>query len=265
MKIISLILNLIKKTALILYMISLVFVFLWSTEDITQGQGKGGKKEPQAKITRFNISRVNIPLDDTAIGTQPSLTRNMYFIFDGSGSMSAPPDKFCKGDKRFKRKIDGAKWAVKEFLKKVPKDINIGLYVFDSMGTYEAVPLGPNNFAKFIKAVNNIKPGGQTPLAESIRTGTDKLIKQYKKQLGYGEFRIVAVTDGIAVGIPGAAIYAAQRGIPIYAIGLCIGQDHPLRNWAVSYRAADNFSDLAKGLEETLAETPVFDLKEFEK
>lgn len=251
-----------KKITLILYMMALSFLLMISsiTCDAQNPQSKGGKKGQQADITRINIS-----LDNVTSSSQPSLTRNMYFIFDGSGSMAASPDKFCKGNKRFRRKIDGAKWAVKEFLKKVPKDINIGLYVFDAKGTYEAVPLGPNNFARFIKAINNVKPGGQTPLAASIKTGTNKLIEQYKKQLGYGEFRIIVVTDGIAEGIPDASIYAAQRGIPIYAIGLCIGQNHPLRQWAVSYRAADNFRDLAKGLEETLAETPVFDLKEFDK
>ena len=61
-----------------------------------------------------------------------------------------------------------------------------------------------------------------------------------------------------------AARYAAHFGMPIYAIGLCIDEDHPLRRFAVSYRAADSFSDLAQGLEETLAELPSFDPTEFE-
>jgi Ca-activated chloride channel family protein len=222
-------------------------------------------QKTEKKALQSTIKRVDIPLDTIGSDSEPSLTRNIYFIFDGSGSMAARPDKYCKGDKRFKRKIAGAKWAVKEFIKKVPKDINIGLYVFDSRGTYEAVPLKPNNFDYFVQAVNKINPGGQTPLAQSIKIGTDRLIKQYKKQLGYGEFRLVVVTDGLANGIPEAAMYAAKYGIPIYAIGLCIGQNHPLRTWAVSYRAADNFQDLAKGLEETLAEMPAFDLTEFDK
>lgn len=246
----------------------LIFSFALLISFTTSNAQKPGKNTGTSgakTVQQATIKKINIPLDSAVAGSQPSLTRNIYFIFDGSGSMNAAPDKFCKGDKRFRKKIDGAKWAIKEFLKKVPKDINIGLYVFDSRGTYEAVPLGPNNFKKFIKAIDKVRPGGQTPLASSIRKGTNKLVNQYKKQLGYGEFRIVAVTDGIADGIPEAAIYATERGIPIYAIGICIGQDHPLRQWAVSYRAADNFSDLAKGLEETLAETPVFDLKEFDK
>ena len=79
-----------------------------------------------------------------------------------------------------------------------------------------------------------------------------------------GEYRLVAVTDGRADNIPEAARYAAHFGMPIYAIGLCIGEDHPLRRLAASYRAADSFDDLAQGLEETLAELPDFDPTEFE-
>ena len=66
----------------------------------------------------------------------------------------------------------------------------------------------------------------------------------------------MVVTDGRADKIPEAARYAAHFGMPIYAIGLCIDEDHPLRRYAVSYRAADSFDDLAQGLEETLAELP---------
>jgi hypothetical protein len=45
---------------------------------------------------------------------------------------------------------------------------------------------------------------------------------------------------------------------------MCIKEDHPLRQYAVSYRAADNFEDLAKTLEATVAETEFYDAKTFE-
>ena len=90
------------------------------------------------------------------------------------------------------------------------------------------------------------------------------LIEQYKRQLGYGEFRLVVVTDGKAERIPDAARHAQGLRIPIYAIGLGIEGDHPLRTYAMSYREANKFDDLEKALEETLAELPVFDVAEFE-
>jgi hypothetical protein len=90
------------------------------------------------------------------------------------------------------------------------------------------------------------------------------LARQREQQLGYGEFRLIVVTDGLADDIPQAAEFATEKAIPIYAIGLCIQEDHPLRQYAVSYRAADNFQDLAKALEATVAETEFYDAKTFE-
>ncbi len=205
---------------------------------------------------------VDIPLDTGLEGQEASLTRNFYFIFDGSGSMRSRPDRDCGGDQTFDSKLAGAQWALHTFLEKVPAEINLGLYVFDDAGRREVVPLGTDR-AAFTHAVDEIDTGGRTPLAAAIRFGTDQLVEQYKKQLGYGEFRLVVITDGKASGIPEAAGYASRLGMPIYAIGLCIGEDHPLRSVAVSYRAADRFEDLAGGLEETLAELPGFDATTF--
>jgi len=208
--------------------------------------------------------RVDIVLDESLDAGEASLVRNFYFIFDGSGSMARKPGYACRGDQRFQNRLEGAQWAVREFLTKVPDDVNLGLYLFDTRGEREVVPLGNGNRAQFLAAVDGIWAGGGTPLADGIRYGTDRLVEQYKRQLGYGEYRLVVVTDGQADEIPIAAQYASRYGVPIYAIGLCIEEDHPLRRHAVSYRAADSFSDLARGLEETLAELPSFDATEFE-
>ena len=205
-----------------------------------------------------------IPLDENMEGAETSLARNFYFIFDGSGSMKSEPGGACSGDQRSASKLEGAQWAVKEFLAKVPGDVNIGLYIFDRGGRQEVVPLGSGNRDRFLAAINNIRAGGGTPLAPAIQFGAERLVEQYQRQLGYGEYRLVVVTDGRADKIPEAARYAAHYGMPIYAIGLCIDDDHPLRRYAVSYRAADSFDDLAQGLEETLAELPTFDATEFE-
>ena len=207
---------------------------------------------------------IEIPLDEEMEGAETSLARNFYFIFDGSGSMRSEPGGGCRGDQTFGSKLEGAQWAVEEFLSKVPEDVHLGLYVFDRNGRREVVPLGAGNRDAFRNAVYNIRAGGGTPLAEGIELGVNKLVEQYQRQLGYGEFRLVVVTDGRAGSIPSAARFAARYGMPIYAIGLCIDEDHPLRRYAVSYRAADSFDDLAKGLEETLAELPDFDATEFD-
>jgi hypothetical protein len=207
--------------------------------------------------------KAKIPIS-ADIGEQADLTRNFYFIMDGSGSMRDVTTRDCGGDQSFPDKISGARWAIKKFLENVPEEMNIGLYIFDRDGRREVVPLGKANRDAFLRAVDNIDAGGGTPLARAIRYGADQLVAQYKKQLGYGEFRLVVVTDGIANDIPEAALYAAKYGIPIYAIGLCVEANHPLRKFSVSYQAADSFADLSKGLSETLAELPVFDVTQFD-
>jgi uncharacterized protein with von Willebrand factor type A (vWA) domain len=209
-------------------------------------------------------SQTEVP-DRTTQAGEASLTRNFYFIFDGSGSMSESLNKQCKGDKRFSSRLEGAKWAVEQFLPLMPRDVNLGLWVFDSYGNSERVSLGPDNRAQFLTEVQRTRAGGRTPLTESIEQGVNRLVQQRDKQLGYGEFRLVVVTDGEATGrpLPQAVGYARERRIPIYTIGLCIGADHELRKYSVSYRAADSIEALKRGLEETLAETNVFDTQTF--
>jgi Ca-activated chloride channel homolog len=196
---------------------------------------------------------------------EASLTRNFYFIFDGSGSMSEALNKQCQGDKRFGSRLEGAKWAVEQFIPLVPPDVNLGLWVFDANGNSERLALGPESRARFLTAVQKVKAGGRTPLTESIEQGVNRLVQQRDKQLGYGEFRLIVVTDGQATErpLPHAVAYARERRIPIYTIGLCIGAQHELRKYSVSYRAADSIEALRRGLEETLAETNVFDLQAF--
>jgi uncharacterized protein with von Willebrand factor type A (vWA) domain len=137
--------------------------------------------------------------------------------------------------------------------------------VFDQGGTSERVALGPENRAAFSAAVQAIAAGGKTPLAASIRAAVERLIAQYKRQLGYGEYRLVIVTDGLADDIPEAARHAGAYGFPIYTIGFCIGEDHPLRQVSVSYRAADSAADLEAGLEAAVAEIESFDPTSFIK
>jgi Ca-activated chloride channel family protein len=205
-----------------------------------------------------------VPRQAAQVG-EASLTRNFYFILDGSGSMAEALNKQCRGDKRFSSRLEGAKWAIEQFLPLVPPDANLGLWVFDSYGNSERVSLGPDNRAQFLTAVQKTKAGGKTPLTESIDHGVNRLVQQRDKQLGYGEFRLIVVTDGEATGrpLPQAVAYSRERRIPIYTIGLCIGADHELRKYSVSYRAADSIEALKLGLEETLAETNVFDPQTF--
>ncbi len=195
-----------------------------------------------------------------------SLKRNFYFVFDGSGSMLDAPERGSSTDHQFTAKIDGAKWAVGEFLKTVPKDVNLGLYVFDDKGEREVLPLGSNNRELFIQQIKNADAGGATPLGDAVAKGVQALVEQYKKQLGYGEFRLIVITDGDATDDLNKGVKRAKRHhIPIYTIGFGIGDSHKLRTDSVSYRSADSAKELKHALEEAASELEVFDPTAFSK
>lgn len=215
-----------------------------------------------------NQSAIAVQPKSQTLPTEPqgeiSLVRNIYIIFDGSGSMNEKLGGECRGDQKFKSKIDGAKWALTEFLKFVSDDVHLGMFVFDSHGDNERVPLGSVDREQFSTAIQQISANGGTPLADSIRFGVSQLVKQREQQLGYGGYRLLVITDGEAGGISEATAFATKQEIPIYAIGLCIGTNHPLRQVAVDYKAADSSSALAEGMKEALAESNYFDATTFE-
>jgi hypothetical protein len=91
---------------------------------------------------------------------------------------------------------------------------------------------------------------------------------QGRRQLGYGEYTIVVVTDGIANSIPQLQQVVdkiiATTPINIYSIGFCIGKEHSLNQpGRTLYKSADNPEQLDKGLREVLAESESFDEVEF--
>ena len=196
-----------------------------------------------------------------------NLARNFYFVLDGSGSRGEAPATKCSGAARssYATKLEAARWAIGEFLGQVPADDRLGLYVFDRGGQREVVPLGTGNREQFLKAVNAVYAAGGTPLAEAIITGVNRLAAQRDQQLGYGDFRLVVVTDGEATGrrLEDGTAYALAKRVPIYTIGFCVGQTHALFRHSVAYRAANSPAELRRGLEETLGELETFDMKAF--
>lgn len=193
------------------------------------------------------------------------MMKNYYVVFDGSGSMK---DFDCTDGTA--NKAQAAKKAVAEFAKSVPKEANLGLTSFDSRGILEKLPLGTENRDDFINLVNAVTPGGATPLKSSIAQGVARLTDQGRRQLGYGEYHLVVVTDGEAYPEnenPASIVEKTLKTSPIliHTIGFCIGENHSLNQpGRTIYRAADNPEELARGLKEVLAESEKFDVKVFQ-
>jgi len=198
---------------------------------------------------------------DSQVLAKNPITQNYIVIFDGSGSMG---DVKCSAGRR---KIDVAREAVTEWSKTLPGDANIGLVAFHNKG-WVFGKLGETDRQGFIKGVQSLQYGGKTPLTQAFNYAYRDITLQGQKQLGYGEYTIVVVTDGIANN-PGqlyntVETIQAASPITIYTIGFCIGKKHSLNQPGKTvYKAADNPEALRQGLKEVLAESVTFDHSEF--
>jgi len=204
----------------------------------------------------------NIDESQTNIASDLS-TKNYYLVFDGSGSME---DSGCSNRRN---KINVAKESVTKFISKIPDDANIGLVVFDTYGTSERTLLGESSKVQAIKAISKVEAGGGTPLKSSIAHAYKSLSQQAQKQLGYGEYHLVVITDGEASGgeDPGFVVREMINKSPVvlHTIGFCIGGGHPLNQPGLTiYKAANNPQELDKGLDSVLAEATDFDVDTFE-
>ena len=202
--------------------------------------------DPTAEpVTRGGVA---LPTDGAV-----SLDTNWYFVFDGSGSMT---EHDCQGD--YPDNLSAAKWGTSTFVtKNLPAADGLGLYVFDSHGREERVPIGKNNRQAVLEEIEKIRAGGTTPLNESIVEGVNALRIQEAQQLEYGFFYLVVITDGEA-DVANGVEYATRFQIPIITIGFCLGNQHELAQASLSYRDAQNPDELLQALEEVKAEAETF-------
>jgi hypothetical protein len=205
------------------------------------------------------------PAKEEAGGVAANLfAKNYYVVLDASGSMN---EKGCSGDQS---KIAAAKEALNAFVDTLPPDANVGLQVFDGRGINEWLALGVNNRPEFKRQLATVKANASTPLKGAITGAYDKLLGQGARQLGYGEYHLVIVTDGHAdqgqdpTGIVNKILN--ESPVVVQTIGFCIGEKHSLNQAGRTiYRAADNVADLRQGLADVLAEAPQFTVTEFKK
>ena len=186
---------------------------------------------------------------------QDMLKKNYYVIFDGSGSMGG-------------QRIEVAKRAIKEFVAHVPLDSNLGLFVFDRAGVSERSPLGSSRKV-VMEEIDKVEASRGTPLTEAVRYGFEMLSLQGLKQLGYGEYNLVVVTDGEADSGSDLrrTVDEVLNGSPVIirTIGYQIKGGHTLNQPdRIFYRSAENFEQLSQGLQEVLAEAEDFRVDDFQ-
>ncbi len=256
------------KKACIPYIMILMVAFFMS------GCGEETPPPPQPKASPPPVKKAPPPASIKRSGKWPyfkdeaqeelaehPLAKNYFLIFDGSGSMS---ETGCSDGEP---KINVAKKAVAEWSKTVPPDANLGLYAFHASGK-AVLPMAAGGRENFIKTIHALRAGGRTPLAAAILHAYNECTRQGKSQLGYGEYTIVVVTDGITnnPNLLSRRIKAILNNSPIdiFSIGFCIGEKHSLNQpGRTTYTAANNPAELKKGLKEVLAESESFDESEF--
>jgi len=177
-------------------------------------------------------------------------------VLDGSGSMDDPMTDKRSGQSI--KKIDAAKTALKDVLRKVPSDTHVGIMVFTSgrMGWLTDPPLGPVK-ENIFSALDQVSPGGGTPLGVAIKNGTDQLLYNRGQQNNIGRYQLLVVTDGEASDGSEMSLYApmvAQRGIRMDVIGVAMpgGATHQLAQWADSYQSADDVLSLQTALKKAI-------------
>jgi len=115
--------------------------------------------------------------------------------------------------------------------------------------------------------VDSIRAGGKTPLCAAIETSRQKLAQQQKKQLGYGEYTLLVVTDGEANNknaLPKIVQKATNEGIVVQVIGFCLASTHSLKSQVHKYREANSPEELQSAFESVLGEAEEFsDISEF--
>lgn len=203
-------------------------------------------------------------ISETSVAqVQNLMNRNYYLVLDASGSMG---DSNCTNGQS---KLEVAKAAVVKFIKKIPDNANIGLVIFDGRGTREYTQLGGKRKDGAIKQVMQAYSGGGTPLKTSIEHAYKSLSSQAVKQLGYGEYHLVVVTDGEASNgeEPNYIVQDLLNHSPVvlHTIGFCIKGGHSLNQAGNTfYKSANNPEQLATGLDSVLAEMPDFKVEVFE-
>ena len=200
---------------------------------------------------------------DQSIVYESVLTKANYMIvFDGSGSMDDPA---CGGSSK---KIDEGKEAVAAFVDAIPDDANIGFYAFDSNGRSIRVGLNTGNKPQVVASINGVQQGSGTPLKTAVRAGYDALTAQAQKQLGYGRYALVIVTDGAASTgeDPTKLVNAIINDTPveIHTVGFCLGDRHSLNQpGRTFYASATSAAEVLKSLEDVLAESADVDVSDF--
>jgi len=171
---------------------------------------------------------------------------NIMIVFDASGSMGYA---MSHTDKRPRLPI--AQKALKQVLQKIPDNSNIGLFVFGDIRNDNPVQIGPKDLNTLNSAIDAIRTGGGTPLGSYMQRASNQLLEQRQKNLGYGRYKLLVVTDGEATDgdlMQRVAREVIKRNLSLEVIGVAMSGNHTLSSTCTVYRAANDEESLNRAM-----------------
>lgn len=184
------------------------------------------------------------------------LETNWVLIFDDSGSMN---ESQCSNNDA---KINVAKQAAVTFVGEIPSADNVAVYLLNGTpvsGTFKF----DTRQAALNQIVNSYGDGG-TPLGFALREGRELLAQQAARQLGYGTYNLVVLTDGAASDadtmVTETIALFENTPIELHVIGFCLPNQHALNiEGLVRYYNASTPELLDEAFGSILAESGAFD------
>lgn len=178
----------------------------------------------------------------------------VVIVLDASGSMAGKLSPDAPLDR-----MTAAKQALLKVSRQIPTNTHIGLLVFSDPRLKDdwVYPLGLREPERLRQAILRPQPGSGTPLGAYLKKGADRLLEARTEQHGYGNYRLIVVTDGEAQDgelVDRFTPEITRKGLTLDVIGVGMTQKHTLARHAHSYRAANDTAALDRALSEVFGE-----------
>lgn len=179
------------------------------------------------------------------------LKDNIIIVLDASGSMSNAMGK--------NNRLQVAKEAITTVVQTMSQQSNLGILVFSGSGKDSdwLHQLGPINMDVIKNNLKRLAPSGGTPLGNYMKKARYALEAQRQKQLGYGTYRMLILTDGEASDhkfMMKETPIVLNNGIYLDVIGVAMKNNHTLAKRANSYRSAMDQNALMQAVKKVLSE-----------
>jgi Ca-activated chloride channel homolog len=224
------------------------------------GSSNSSSSQGAASTASVDPTKLNWPPqpdNEVALATD-YFEENLVVILDMSGSMA---ESTCKDSSTTKYAASIA--AIDSFLNQVPDTMNVGFVVFEDGSSKVRTPLGKDNRNNIRQVLQQVRPDGGTPLGGAVYDAYNMLTAQAQAQLGYGQYRMLIVTDGAASDEgtldKNIKFITSQTPIEVFTAGFCIDKGHTLYQPGITeFRTAGNINELKDSMQAVLAESNAF-------